>query len=259
MRGWSVVRFAAWAVCLAAAAVAPARADRAVDPEWLPLRPRAEWTYDTHRDQTYDRAKAAIRRTLHKGRTRMVVESAADRVPGGFRVREQTVLQPIEGRGVRESIAGWTLYSFEDALRVHASSEILADQSLGEVVYEPPLRLLATTTVGESWDAGVFRNGAQRAKVRGEVLGIEDLEGTPSFDGCLKVRLAGPISGVVSQTEQQGEIESGEYERLLWFARGVGIVRDVTTLEVEMRMPEERRVRLLEVLSMRLVEHRGAR
>jgi hypothetical protein len=252
------VRRTLWTLFCVVSCSASAAAASRVDPEWFPLRARSEWVYETHRDQTYEPEAARIDRTFHMGRSVLRAEAAPERPAGQVLVRETTRLQPIEGRGRRESFSAWTVYSFDGALRVHASSEIRADDTLGEVVYDPPLRLLAATEVGEAWDAGTFRHGGQSAKVRGEVVGIEDLEGKPSWTGCLKVRLAGNVAGAVAQTSQQGEIESGEYERLLWFARGVGIVRDVTTLKLVMRGPEGRRVRLFEVLSLRLLEHRLA-
>jgi hypothetical protein len=250
------------AACVLGLACAPAAANAAaVDPAWFPLALRSEWLYETHRDQTLHPDKASISRTLHVGRTLLTTEPGPERVKNSVLVSEKTELKPVEGEAISESLAGWTVYTLDGELRIHASSESQADGRLGEVVYDPPLRLLAATAVGESWNAGTFRNGAQSAKVRGEVLGTEDVaaaQGDQRWTGCLKVRLSGPLNGSVPQAQQQGDIESGEYERLLWFARDVGIVRDVTTLSLNVRLPEDRRLRLVEVLSLRLIEHRSA-
>lgn len=237
------------------AAPAPAVAAE-VDPAWFPLRAGSTWHYDTHRDRTFSPKGAAMNRGLHGGRTSLVAEPAPERGPGAFVVRETSVLQPSEGMAEKERSTAWTVYSFGKELRMHASSETRGDGSEGEVVYDPPLRILPTTTVGETWNAGTLRNGAQRSKVQGRVVGIEDLEGEPRWTGCLKVRLAGDISGTVGVADPPAEIASGSYERLLWFVRGVGIVRDVTTVTLDMRLPEDR-VSTIDVLTLRLVEHRG--
>lgn len=239
------------AVCLVGA---PARANDDLDPAWFPLPAGAEWVYEAHRDQTFAPERAPLNRTLHVGRAVRAAEPDTRFAPNGFVVRETLTLRPVEGRSAEtETVTDWAVYSFAKELRLHATG----DPGGGEIVYETPLRILPTTTPGASWNAGTLRVGAQRAKIRGEVIGIEDLPGEPGWKGVLAIRLAGPISGTFPGSEPPAEIESGTFERRLWFARDVGIVRDVTTLSMRLELPD-RHVRTDQVLTLRLLEHRGA-
>ena len=54
----------------------------------------------------------------------------------------------------------------------------------------------------------------------------------------------------------RAEIESGRYERVIWFARDVGIVRDETTVTSKLLLPDGRRAKIEQVSTERLVEHR---
>jgi hypothetical protein len=245
------------AICVLAlaAACAPPRAAAEISADWLPLREGAVWSYDTHRDFTVRPVGAALIRGLHVGRTRNAAESAPQRAPGAFVVRETTTLRPAEGVGEKVQSTAWVVYAMGKELRVLAASEESADGTKGEVVYDPPLRILPTTTVGEKWNVGTLRNGGQRAKVTGEVLGVEDLDGEPRWTGALKVRLAGDLTGTTGTSDPPAKIESGTYERLLWFVRGVGIVRDVTTVALELQFQGEQRASTFDVLTLRLVEH----
>jgi hypothetical protein len=250
------LRLALCALALAAATPAPhARAD--VDPAWFPLRAGATWIYSAHRDRTLEPAGNPLMRGLHVGRTEIAAEPAPERGPGAFLLRETTVLQPAEGVGEKERSTAWAVYALGRELRMLAASESQADGAEGEAVYDPPLRILAGTTVGEKWKAGTLRNGGQRTEVTGEVLGVEDLSGEPGWKGALKVRLAGDVTGTAGAADPPAEIAKGRYERLLWFVRDVGVVRDVTTLTLDMRLPNDHTVATVDVLTLRLLEHRG--
>jgi hypothetical protein len=232
--------------------------DATVDPDWFPLRAGSEWVYEVHRDQTYRPDDAGLSRLFHAGRNIRTASAASDRTPGGFVVREIMKLVPVD-LGERETLLAWMLLSFQGELRMHATGETGVDGTEDEVVYDKPLRILPTTTAGASWNAGVFRSGGLSAPIRGEVIGIEDLEGSPRWSGALKVRLHGSISGKAANSNEPTEVESGEFERLIWFAKGVGIVREVTTMELELKLPDDRRAHTIQVLTLRLLEHRGAK
>jgi len=243
-------------LALACAAGAARAADPAVDPAWLPLRAGAQWVYEVHRDQSYRPDNATIKRAFHVGRATGVAEPAPKRTPGGFLVRERLVLEPVSGTVDKETTEQWTLYSFAGELRMHASGETRPDGGENESVYDPPLRLLPTTAVGRSWDAGLFRNGDQRVELRGEVVGVEDVEGEPRWPGCLKVRYQGSVAGSAPVENGVAEISSAHYDRTLWFARGVGIVRDVTVIESDLKLPDGHTAHGSLELKQRLLEHR---
>jgi hypothetical protein len=241
-------------LCLSAAA----HAADSVDPDWLPLRAGAQWIYELHRDQTYQPDNASSKRIFHVGRATGTAEPAPKRA-GAVLVRERSELQPVEGSVVPEVLAQWNVYSFGSELLVHASGETREDGSESESVYEPPLRLLPTTKVGATWSAGTFRTGDQTMEMRGEVLGLEDVPGTPGWSQCLKVRYRGNVVGSATAEKDRAEIESARFERVVWYARGVGIVRDVTTTESDLKLPDGHTTHSSQILTQRLLEFRPSK
>ena len=214
--------------------------------------------YEVHRDQTYHPDDASISRVFHAGRAVRVASPAAERVKDGFLVRETTELWPSTvDIGAKETRSEWTLFSFGRELSIHATGESRDGGKMVEIVHEHPLRILPDATAGAKWSAGTFRTGGLRAQLRGEVVGVSDLSGTPAWPGALQVRLEGTLSGTVDSAQGPAEIESGKIERVLWFARGVGLVREVTTTTAELKLPEDHRAQLLQVVSFRLLEHSG--
>ena len=165
--------------------VAP-HARAAVDAAWFPLVGGAEWSYDVHRDLTLEPERTALSRMFYTGRASWVAEPARGHGPTAFVVQQTTVEVPAEGsRGGKLAVVESTVYSFASELRVLARTETTEGGVPSETAFKPPLRILPTTTVGESWDAGTFRQGEQQAALRGKVLGIEDLKGEPGYSGCL--------------------------------------------------------------------------
>ena len=231
----------------------------AADAEWFPMRAGSQWFYENHRDLTLSPEGSLQSRLLYTGRSTAIAEPAPKRVPNGFLIRQTTVQMPSEGGGIQTREVEWSLYTFGSELRLHASGATRDGKTQPELVYEPPLRILPTTTAGETWDAGTFRQGERSAKLRGKIIGTEDLDGTPAWSGCLAVQLEGEIAGSMTLSDVRATIESGHYERLLWFARGVGIVRDVTTVSAKVKLPDERHAEILQVSTERLVEHRSAK
>ncbi len=67
------------------------------------------------------------------------------------------------------------------------------------------------------------------------------------------------------RTRDGGIIRQGDqrpppgHDRTVWFARGVGIVRDTTTVTSELKLPDGPRAKSLRVSTERLVEHRPSK
>jgi hypothetical protein len=251
-------RALAIAVVVAAASLAQ-RARAAADAEWFPLNAGAQWIFDVHRDLTLSPEKAALNRLFYNGRATWIAEPAPDRGAGAYLIRQTTVQNALAQQPQREATVEFSVYSFAGELRMLMSGAVGAGGTASENVYKPPLRILPTTTVGESWDAGTFRQGDQRALLRGKVIGIEDLDGEPAWKGCLKVQLQGEITGSTEITDVRAEIVTAHYDRTVWFARGVGIVRDTTTVTSELKLPDGRHAKSLQVSTERLVEHRPSK
>ena len=95
--------------------------------------------------------------------------------------------------------------------------------------------------------------------MQGEILGVENLDRDPACTGCLKVRYRGKPQGTVPIYQGSAEIESGSFERVMWFERGVGIVREEATTKSELKLPDGQTARVVAVTTMRLVEHAVAK
>jgi len=242
------------AALLAALLLAAPAASRAAEADWFPLRGDVQRVYEVHRDHTYHPEDAKIDRVFHAGRMTETIVAAPERAPGGFLVRDVLNLAPVAGAGSPETFAEWTVLSFQNELRIHASGATDERGQGSEAVYAPPLRFLPTTAVGDSWKVGTYRSGDRQAELRGTVLGIEDVAGKPAWSKCLKVRLDGALTGRVPVYDGFAEIEAGTFERLLWLARGTGIVRAVTTIEAKLRLPDGKRADTVQVLTVRLVD-----
>jgi hypothetical protein len=241
----------AWAVAIAIAQAAPAA--WAIGADWFPLHAGNRWVYAVHRDHTYRPANDPIDRTFHIGRSTQVAESVTGRPPGAVLIQDVTVLSPTEG-GSSESTVATRLFSFDGGLQLRGSSEARPHARRTEAVFDPPLQLLPTTTVGETWKVGTYREGDLRTELQGEVMGVENLQ-DPACAGCLKVRYRGKLRGSVPIYQGSAQIESGSIERVMWFERGVGIVREVTTTESQLKLPDGQGAGIFAVTTMRLVEH----
>lgn len=250
----AVSRAIALLAVLTATAV-PRASFATAEADWFPLHAGARWIYETHRDLTLRPEKATLKRLLYVGRSTWIAEPAPDRFGSGLLIRQTSVQAPLEGAGIKTTETDWEVYSFGSELLLRASGGTSEGVKRPEVIYTPPLRLLPTTTTGDTWNAGTFRQGDQSADLHGQVIGTKDLGGEPSWSGCLEVQFKGDISGTLMVSDVQTQIESGHYERLVYFARGVGIVRDVTTVTSLVKLPDGRRAEIVQVSSERLVEY----
>lgn len=245
----------AWVVVFAIARASLAASP--VEPDWVPLHAGNQWVYEVHRDHTYRPETSPIDRVFHVGRSIQLAESAGEALRGAFKIVDTTSLQPTQGGGKPETAITSQVLSFDGGLRILSSSATLPDGTTNETVFRPPLRLLPTTTIGEPWKVGIYRDGDLNIDLQGEVVGAEKAD--PPCQDCLKVRYRGPITGSIQVDQGSAAIESGRSERVVWIERGVGIVREVGTLESELRLPDGARAKILVETTMRLLEHRVAK
>lgn len=238
-------RVALAALMLASLSAATASA---VEPDWYPLQVGNRWVYDIHKDYTFSPEKAQIERLFHSGRSENVARPGDK--PREVQIHQESVLRYLAGTSI-ESRTDIDVMRFDDGLLLDASG------TPGAIVrYEPPLRLLPTTTVGESWRVGTIRNGGASVELRGEVRGApQGGADAQACADCLEVRYAGPITGTFRVEGGDAKIESGRFERVVWFRRSVGIVREVATTELELLTPDQQRTKSVEVSTLRLVEH----
>ncbi len=245
----------AWAAVFAVARASIAASP--VEPDWLPLHAGNQWVYEVHRDHTYRPDDGDIDRVFHAGRSVHVAEPVGDGKSGAFQIRDTTSLRPTQAGGKPETAITTFVFSFDGGLRMLGSTGTRPDGAINESSYQPPLRMLTTTTIGESWKVGNYRDGDLKIDLQGEVVGAEKLD--PPCSNCLKVRYRGPVTGSIPIYRGSATIESGRFERVVWMQRGVGIVREMATVESDLRLPEGAHAKILMETTMRLVEHRVAK
>ncbi len=244
----------AWVVVFAIARASLAASP--VESDWLPLSAGNQWVYEVHRDHTYHPADASIDRVFHSGGSVQVAESSGSD-GAAFRIRDTTSLRPQARNGKPETLISARVLSFDDGIRLLASSSTRPDGTQNEATYRPALRMLPTTTMGETWKVGMYRDGDLNVDLQGEIVAAA--KDDPPCAGCLKVRYRGPIAGSIPVFQGSAAIESGRFERVVWMQRGVGIVREVGTTEGELRLPDGAHAKILAVTTLRLVEHRVAK
>jgi hypothetical protein len=241
----------ALAVPIAAAFGSGASAD--VASEWMPLRPGQRSAYEVHRDHSYIPAQGSIDRVFHKGGAVQTMRSADGVAPGAVTVEERTQLEPVQA-GTPESVLEVRVLSAVDGISLLASGTIANEGDAAPTRYQPPLRLLPTTRPGESWNVGTVRDRETSIELRGRVVGVGELTDDPGCESCLEVRYDGPIAGRIPVYGGEAEILSGRIERRVWHRRGVGIVREVVTIETELKLPDAKRARVASFTTLRLVE-----
>ena len=243
----------AWAIVFVIARVSLA-AD--VESDWLPLHAGNQWVYEVHRDHTYRPDDADIDRVFHAGRSVQLAEPVSESARGEFKIVDTTSLQPTYANGKPETAITTRVMAFDGGLRMLSSTSTRPDGTANESVYRPPLRMLTTTAIGESWKVGIFRDGDLNIDLQAEVVAADKAD--PPCPGCLKVRYRGPITGSIPIYQGNAKIESGRFERVVWMQRGVGIVREVATVESDLRLPDGKHAKIVAVTTLKLAEHRVA-
>jgi len=208
------------------------------------------WVYELHRDRTYQPLEKSIDRSFETGRSVVTVRAARKGPKGAFEMIQRNASRPLTGGDVTTSLTS-NVVTFGGELLLHASGELASDADLPANDYAPPLRMLPTVANGESWSVGTWRSGNLSVALRGEV---QALDAEPDCPGCIRVRYSGTIEGTVAMDLGPAAVDSGRLERIVWMKRGVGVVRDETTTETEVQLPDKSKVRLVDVVTLRLLE-----
>lgn len=224
------------------AAAAPAGAE---DESYLPLEPGARWEYEVHRDHSFRPAVGPIDRTFRKG---SLVRESVRALDGGLHeLIERRVETPTSGGGLPPSR--------EQERQVWSTSAGVRLHAIAEVRFEPPLQMLpGAPEPGSRWTVGTLRTGGVAVPFEAEAVGREDVaDGDQRWEGCLEVRYVGPVTGTVSVADGPATIREGRIERRIWWKAGVGPVREITTQDAELELPDGSSARIHEVVTVRLV------
>lgn len=254
MAAGRLARSFAWIVLVLLAA-APARA---AGDAFLPLGPGARWEYSVHRDHSYRPDAGPADRTFRAG-TR-VLEYIAPREEGGevrHELRDRRQETPTSP-GLPPSLeTSREIWSATRGVRIHAV------EALGtpEVRFEPALQLLPPdVAVASRWRVGTWRTGELKMPLEAEALAREDVVlDDQRFEDCLRVRYDGRITGSIPVAGGRAEIAEARIERVAWWKEGIGAVREVTTIEGEIVLPDGKRAQISEVATFRLVQFQPPR
>lgn len=214
---------------LLATAGGSARADSAA--EWFPLEPGGRGRFDVHRDQLTRPAEGSPIRMIWIGRA----EESGDRREGRLRVRTVTRESVVEQNGVATSLPALRSDDVDEYwiaggdLLVQRRERVASGRT--ELIDSPPIRVLAGSLApGSRWSVGTLRTGDLEIPLDARVVGLEalSLSGGRQLEGCLRVAYRGAI-----RPAGGGGKAGGRWERDAWYARGVGLVQEVTRIEVE--------------------------
>jgi hypothetical protein len=246
-----VARLALMLMPALAAAAAPAGVQ---DGSYLPLGPGARWEYEVHRDHSYRPAVGPVDRTFRKGS--LVREYVSARDGALHELLERSVETPISAGGLPPSRElERQLWSTSAGVRLHG---IHPDGGV-EIRFASPLHMLpAAPEPGARWTVGRWRRNGVEALLEAEAIGYEDVvDGAERWEGCLEVRYTGQVSGTIPVAQGPATLREGRLERVVWWKRGVGPVREVTTYDAGLVLPDGSAARIHEVVTVRLVRRQA--
>lgn len=247
----SVSRRARLLVPLLLAACLAGGSARAAGEGWLALGPGARWEYEIHRDDRFQPTRGHPERTFRAGR--LQVEYVRPLDGGLHEVREHRREEPLGAGPMPTYETTILVWSSDDALRLHASTR-LGEESTR---FQPPLRMVAEDVApGARWKVGDWRMGPLSAPLEAEVVGREDVAiDEARFEDCLRVRYAGAVTGMLPVEGGTARVREGRIERVVWWKQGVGPVREETTADAELELPDGRTASLRTISKLRLVRH----
>jgi len=220
---------------------------------WISLRVGNEWVYGVTRRMENLLPDGRHPRSRQEGVLDARVTAASPLGPGIFVVEEQR-----RWPGTQASASAGRSKPGPEDIRVLTSArsgaflEHAVDYGQGLERYATPLITIpATLHAGMHWAVGTLEQSGLRIEVAGTLLGLQDAK-TPAgvFPRCLKIRYEGPVAGAWVKGAQTLPVQSGRYESIRWYARGVGEVLAEETLETRVLTARG-------ILTNRLVERRS--
>jgi hypothetical protein len=248
----SVRALAALTASALAAALVLARPAAGADPAaWFPLEAGRRLTYRTHRDLSLaPQGRALERRFLH-GRSERELAPAPEDGARAVALRARHVEWDAERSmpGQRDSTrTRTTVYERTERgivmLREENESSVEGEAAT-RVRYTPPVLVLpADAAPGVSWTLDGVRQGELTLDLRARVTGVEDVSTDAGpYRDCLVVRYEGTLSGKMQMGAEPFDVGGGRYLRTVWLARGIGIVREDTELELRLLDRDGKEVR----------------
>jgi hypothetical protein len=190
------------------------------------------WPLDSNRPETFSVSSERVTQVGTGRRYERFLGSSVYQVVsrrGTRRVLRRTEQQTESNRhmaGVRGPVELQWMEVSSDRGRLLLHGQRWEDQSgVENARYEPALLLLeAGPEHSASWRVGRLERGGLQMALEGRSLGTESVEaGGQRHADCWKVRLEGPISGILPDGQR---VSGGRLEWTLWLKQGLGPVRE---------------------------------
>jgi hypothetical protein len=204
------------------------------DGPWLEIRPGDEHLFAVEATQGRSNLGKPFRYTSYKGTQHREVVPGPERFGKGSMERRLTLRVVKTGEGMDQTDLQ------RDFIKATPSGyQLLAmnrfwyfkrqDVDLGE----GSLLLPAKIERGAKWTSGRLRDDLFKVDETGEVIDLESVV-TPAgtFQNCLHVRYTGDVGSAKARLDGR-PAAGGRYVRDAWFARGVGLVKEVEDGRIE--------------------------
>jgi hypothetical protein len=228
--------------------------------EFMPLRDSREWNYRISKVRTYvfpDRTTGQELEGTSAERCTLSSGVIAVEMPVFVLTEQIKETNRTTGRISRVTIETY-MSSEPDQILVHAQRIQGApgiESELENFVPPPALLKLPLPKPGEPYPSLLKAHGLtldSRPYDRGRET-IETPAGT--FEDCLRISSRGPVSGELPGP-QPIPITEGSLEETTWFAKGVGIVKQVQVLRMQMALPDGQQLSATEEKNKLLTGHK---
>ena len=242
------------AVVLAAAPVkdSPAEAKAVAVADWFPVKDGSHWEFEI----------AKVQHLVVPGRPEMEqksTEKVVDRVTADKHFFEMvSTRDATSDMGTRKQTLRSRLSVDGEGVRVHEQTLDYHDGDAAQTSEQkaPMVMLPARVRPGDRWTVGTMQMGGLLIELSGEVLGFETVT-TPAgaFERCLKIAHRGTSSGKMTRRGRSVEVEGGTIEETIWFAPGVGEVKQQGQQSMKLKLPDGVVLETRETKEKLLVRH----
>jgi hypothetical protein len=218
--------------------------------KYLPLAEGREWSYEVTKTRKYvlpDREmtqRVTGTSTERCERSEGVVDA---QVPVFVVNQKLSETNETTGKATTATIQSY-LSSEQDQILMHAQRIQGAPVLKSELEeFVPPVAVLKLPLPGPGEPyPSVLKSQGLTIDLRPFESGTETVEtAAGSFQDCLQIRSRGPLSGSLSGPPQV-PVSEGSIEETSWFAKGVGLVKQVQVIRMTVKFPDGREVQTTE-------------
>jgi hypothetical protein len=228
--------------------------------DYLPLAEGREWSYQVTKTRMYAFPGREVAQRL-TGRSTEQCKSSQGVVdtqsPVFLWIQRISEIEETTGKASTTRIETY-LSSEPDRVLMHAQ-KIEGAQGLnsGLEQFVPPVAVLKLPlpAPGEPYPSK-WKSQGITLDLRPFEIGSETVETpTQAFRDCLRVKSRGPLSGTMPGP-QPIDVLDGSVEETSWYAKGVGLVRQMQVIRMTLRLPDGQEVRATEEKSKLLSSYK---